>query len=382
MPPAADVQQANPQHLANNTFLVNLAVTFNVTSIPLAIFILILVCIACVLFVIFLLWIVKSCIRRKFIPKKRKKPFKAIYLDEIPGAVPETTHRFGSLEYSLEYEIDREQIKVGVIQANNLAVRPGVETLDPYVTVTMYKEHGDKLERSGKVQKTGRKHSNQPSWHQLFEFHLPEKDIKKTTFVFDVYDYDSIGQDSHIGQFRVQMKDLDEAEYAGKIMESIGWLSEGGPMIDGIGQICLGLCYQPQQGKIIVNILEARQVQLSSSAKKTREPELYVKLTLDYKKTKNLGSFNSRPVEEQVNPYFNEKTSFSVKPDKIENCSIKCRLKRNGRMGKRKTLGYAILGNTAPVTTGVKQWEEMLRSPNRTHVMWHVLTPKSQEENE
>lgn len=381
MPPAAEVQKANPEHLANNTFLVNLAVTFNVTSIPLAIFILILVCIACVLFVVFLLWIVKSCIRRKFIPKKRKKPFKSVYLDEIPGAVPESVHRFGSLEYSLEYDLDRAKLKVGVIQANNLVVRPEVDTLDPYVSVTMYKQHGDKLERCGKVQKTGRKHTNQPSWHQQFEFDLVEKDIKKTTFVFDVYDYDSIGQDSHIGQCRVQMKDLDEAEYVGKIMENIGWLSEGGPMIDGIGQICLGTCYQPQLGKINVNILEARQLQINSPAKNTKEPELYVNVTLDYKETKKLGSFDSRPVEEQANPYFNEKTSFSVKPEKIENCSIKCRLKRNGRVGKRKTLGYAILGPMAPVTTGVKQWEEMLRAPNRTHVMWHVLTPKSQDKN-
>ncbi|KAF6775157.1 hypothetical protein AHF37_05274 [Paragonimus kellicotti] len=380
MPPASDVQNANPPHLANNTFLVNLAVTFNVVSIPLAIFILIIVCIACVLFVVVVILIARSCVRRSFIPKKKRQPVKSIYLDEIPGMENDASEgKYGTLEYSLEYDLKRQHLVVGVCQANLLALPEGVEVLDPYVSVTVCKQQNGRTEPVGKINKSSvRKHTNRPSWNQTFSYNVPEHDLRHILIVFEAFDYDSIGQDNSIGQLQLLLKDLDEGEYAGKVLERTGWLKAGEACVDGIGEICIGLSYNPQFNRIDVTVYEARQLTISDKLSSDKAHRLSVQVELKHKK-RSLGSNETKGKTEVINPYFNEKMSFPVKHVKPDDCFIVCRLKRHKGLGMRKSLGHAVIGSHSRISTGVKQWEEMIKGPAKTHVMWHSLLGGSED---
>nr|QQY02515.1 synaptotagmin-2 [Cryptocotyle lingua] len=373
MPTAEEVKAANPEHLSNNTFLVNLALTFNVTSIPLGIFILILVCIACVLFVVLVIFIVRSCIRRKFIPKSKRRAVKSIYLDEIPGAVPgQVEGQYGTLEYSFEYQLQKQEFKVGVIQANDLQARPGMEQLDPYASVSLFKQRGEKMKLSGKINKTiVRKNTKSPNWQQSFSYSIPESELKSTVVVFEVFDYDSIGQDTCIGHLEVPLKDVDEGDYAGQISERTGWLKSGEQLIDGIGELCIGLCCNNKRSQVDVTIYEARQLKVSDQLSTKRGTGVFVHLTMRQKK-KKLGSFDSKAKTELLNPYFNERHSFHVKQGDLDDCMLICKLKAS--TGRKKTLGYAVLGTEATSSTGAKQWEEMIKGPGKTHVFWHILT--------
>ncbi|VDP91338.1 unnamed protein product [Echinostoma caproni] len=344
MPPASVVQQSNPEHLSNNKFLVNLAVTFNVTSIPLAIFILILVLIACVLFLVVCILIARSCLRRKFVTKRKRKAIKSIYLDEIPGAMPGSdVGQYGQLEYSLEYNLDRQKLHVGVIQANNLVPRPGVDEPDPYVALTVIKQIV-----LFDPQKTAiRKKSRSPCWQQMFDFDIKEPELRSITLVFDVFDYDSIGQDSCIGQFRLSL------------VEHSDWLTPGEMTVDGMGELCIGLCYYTQYNRIDIIVYEARQLVLDSN--------------------RSLGANETKTRHEIVNPYFNEKMSFPTKAYPVDELSAICRLKRKGRLGTKHTLGTVTLGGQNDISTGRKQWDEMIKSPGKTHVMWHTLIRNPKE---
>ncbi|KER30415.1 hypothetical protein T265_03149 [Opisthorchis viverrini] len=373
MPTVDEVKAANSESLSNNDFLVNLALTFNVVNIPLAIFILILVCIACILFVVLVIFIVRSCIRRKFIPKSKRRPIKSIYLDEIPGAIPgQVEGQHGTLEYSLEYQLTKQQLNVGVIQANDLALRPGVEHLDPYASVSLLKVQGEKSKVFGKVNKTVvRKNSTSPNWQQTFAYQIPESELKCITVVFEVFDYDSIGQDICIGHLDVPLKEVDEGEYAGQILERTGWLKCGEPMMEGIGELCIGLCCNNTGSQIDVTIYEARQLTVADQLSSKRGSSVFVHLVLKHNK-KRMGHYNTKPKPELINPYFNERHTFTVKSGNLDSCVLLCKLKSNS--GRKKTLGHTQLGVDATSSTGAKHWEEMIKGPGKTHVFWHMLS--------
>ncbi|CAH8626187.1 unnamed protein product [Dicrocoelium dendriticum] len=380
MPPASVVISSNPPHLSNNSFLVKLAVDLNVTSIPLAIFLLILICIACILFVVVLILIARSCIRRKFIAKRKRKPAKGIYLDEIAGAVlGDVENTLGSLEYSLEYDLQSQQLKVGVIQAHNLQTPAGVDALDAYVNVNVYKQKGGKNEPVGKPQHTIRRHSQNPVWHQSFCYDVRERELQVVFVVFEMFDYDSIGQDRSIGILKVTLKDLDESDYAGQIFECTGWLKPGTPMVDGVGELCVGLSYYPQHSRIDVTIYEARQLNVADKLSKRKGNRLLINVELQDKKGRRLSSNETKPKSEIINPYFNSKMSFPSKNVELTECAVVCQLKRHGKLGGNKTLAYCILGFGSTISTGSKQWEEMLRNPSKTHVMWHTLIQRGKD---
>ncbi|KAA0190428.1 Synaptotagmin-2 [Fasciolopsis buskii] len=380
MPPASDVRAANPDHLSSNDFLVNLAVTFNVTSIPLAIFILILVLIACVLFVVVVILIARSCLRRKFVTKKKRRAVKSVYLDEIPGAaLGSEVGKYGQLEYSLEYNLDRQQLNVGVIQANNLVPRPGVDEPDPYVALTLIKQEKGRSTVFCDPQKTPiRKKSRSPCWQHMFHFNIKEPELRALTLVFDVYDYDSIGQDSCIGQFRLPLVDVNQEEYAGKVYEHSDWLTAGELVVDGIGELCIGLSYYSQFNRIDITVYEARQLSLDSVGQARKDNRLEVQVELKHHK-RSLGSNDTKSRSEVVNPYFNEKMSFSTKTYPVDELTALCRLRRRGRMGTKHTLGTVTLGGDQDISTGRKQWDEMVKTPGKTHVMWHTLVKNTKD---
>ncbi|THD26340.1 Synaptotagmin-2 [Fasciola hepatica] len=374
MPPASVVRDSNPEHLSSNEFLVNLAVTFNVTSIPLAIFVLIIVLIACVLFLVVVILIARSCLRRKFVTKKKRRAVKSIYLDEIPGAAAGSeVGQYGQLEYSLEYNLDRQQLNVGVIQATNLVPRPGVDEPDPYVSLTLLRQEKNKTTVFSESQKTAiRKKSRSPCWQHMFNFSIRETELRALILVFDVFDYDSIGQDSCIGQFRLPLVNVNQEEYAGKVYEHSDWLAPGELVVDGIGELCIGLSYYSQFNRIDITVYEARQLTLDSNAQTRKDNRLEVQVEVKHNK-RSLGSSETKSRNEIVNPYFNEKMSFSTKTYPVGELCAVCRLRRHGRMGTKHTLGSVTLGGNQDISTGRKQWDEMVKTPGKTYVMWHTL---------
>ncbi|CAL8073930.1 unnamed protein product [Calicophoron daubneyi] len=371
---AETVRSNNPDNLTKSSFLVNLAVTFHVVSIPLAIFIFILVLIGCVLFIVCIILIVRCCLHQRYIAKRKKRTFKSVYVDQIPGVQQiNAEEKSGMLEYSLEYNLKQSELAVGVQQAMDLRGRKEDEEVDPYVVVTLQRMPTSKT-KGEEVKTHVRKHTSHPTWQQQFIFSVQEAEVPNIVITFEVFDYDSIGQDRSLGRLRVALRDLDMSEFTGRVLEKTELLGVSQAEGNGMGELCVGLGYYPQAERIDVTIYEARQLNLGGLVPEGRHGRLEVQVEL-YLGRKSLGKGNTKHKHELVNPYFNEKMSFSVKPKDIDQCSALCRLVRKRRLGMRRTLGEARIGEGASLSNAVKQWEDMVAGPNKTHVMWHALLP-------
>ncbi|TNN12273.1 Synaptotagmin-2 [Schistosoma japonicum] len=369
----------NSSDFDRNPFVVNLANSFHVISKPLAIFLLICVCLACLFFILIILFCVRTCIRHRYKPKVLRKRPKGIYVDEIPGLIQNSEqYKYGTLEYSLEYIIDRKQLKVGVLQANNLIGPIGSDSLDPYTTITLAKYDGNNLRIIGKQEKTTIvTKTNRPVWKQTFTYNIEEYELNNSVIIFEVFTYDNICQDISIGKLEIHLKDEQNSEYIGNIIERTGWLIAGTTYKFGLGELCLGIGYYPTNSRIDICIYECRQLNIDEYLTKTKQYELdFLILCKHHKQILHRQHTTKR--KELINPYFNQKFSIPLKINTIhhiEDLHIVCQLRHVNRLRMKHVLGNVYIGLNAKQTTGIKQWEEMMKNPSKIHVMWHTIVP-------
>ncbi|CAH8538237.1 unnamed protein product [Schistosoma margrebowiei] len=387
---------SNSSSFETNPFVIDLTKSFHVINKPLAVFLFICVCIACLFFIIIILLCIRACIRRKYVPKVLRKRPKGIYIDEIPGLTQNNEqYKYGSIEYSLEYNIDRKQLKVGVLQANNLIGPISSDSLDPYTTVTLAKYDGHNLRIIGKQERTNIVlNTNRPVWKKSFTYDVEEHDLNHTVIIYEVFAHDSICQDISIGKLEIYLKDEDYSEYAGNIIERTGWLTAGTIYKFGLGELCIGVGYYPNNNlpHIDVCIYECRQLNLDDYLPKSKQRELDILIILKHKKH-IVYRQKTHKRKELINPYFNEKISIPLKNsnatintttkttsssssiNQIENFHVFCQLRHVNRLHIKKVLGTVHIGLDSSQASGIKQWEEMIKSPSKIHVMWHSIVP-------
>ncbi|CAF5220512.1 unnamed protein product, partial [Rotaria magnacalcarata] len=101
----------------------------------------------------------------------------------------------GKLEYSLDYDFQKQELKVEVIQAQELPAMDMSGTSDPYVKVYVLPDKKKKFET-----KVYRKTLN-PVFNETFIFkNLAYGEIGGKTLVFAVYDFDRFSRHDQIGE--------------------------------------------------------------------------------------------------------------------------------------------------------------------------------------
>ncbi|TPP57249.1 Synaptotagmin-2 [Fasciola gigantica] len=354
-------------------FLRNLAATFNVKNIPLAIFLLILVCIACVTAAIIIILCIRSCLRRVYKTKPKRKPLKTAYLEDILDPVIEPG-MCGLLTYALEYELTNKCFRVVVVEAKNLSSPNETKLHDAYASVRLLIRSGPKWIPHGPRYKTDvQRNTSVPRWHYSCNYTITETELKNSMLIIEVFDYDSLGQDRSVGRVEVTIGEIDMGEYLGATFEKTVALKPGSPKYRGIGEICVGLAYLTNPGCMEIFIYEIRRLDIGHAIAPGKDV-ISVQVELKHKK-RTLGTFETKSRIDTINPYFNEKTMFNIKPKLLDEASVVCSLKKRSTLGRRTILAQAIIGPQSPLNTGTKQWDEMRSHSPRTHVMWHVLVP-------
>lgn len=358
-------------------FLRNLAATFRVTSIPLAIFLLILVCIACITAVVLIILCIRSCLRRVYMTKPKRKRLKTAYLEDILDPVVEPGMS-GLLTYALEYEVSSKSFRVIVMEAKNLAPPDETKSLDAYASVQLVKRSGSKWVPCGPRHKSEvQRHTTVPKWHYSCSYSLTENELKNSMIIIEVFDYDNLGQDRNVGRVEVVVDEIDMEEYVGTTYEKTVALKPGSPKYKGIGEICIGMAYLSNPGCVEVFVYEVRRLEIGHLISPGKDV-ISVQIELKYKK-RTLGTFETKTKVDTINPYFNEKVVFNIKPKYLSEASVVCSLKKRGTLGRQTVLAQSVIGPQSPLNTGVKQWDEMRLHTPRTHVMWHVLVPRGAE---
>ncbi|XP_025099640.1 synaptotagmin-1 isoform X1 [Pomacea canaliculata] len=239
-------------------------------------------------------------------------------LDELPVNMEDNEDaestksevKLGKLQFALDYDFQKGELAVTVIQAADL---PGMDmsgTSDPYVKVYLLPDKKKKYET-----KVHRKTLN-PVFNETFTFKAPYAEIGSKTLVFAVYDFDRFSKHDQIGQVQVPLNSID----LGRVLEE--WRDLTSPDSESekenkLGDICFSLRYVPTAGKLTVVILEAKNLK-KMDVGGLSDP--YVKIAL-YQGNKRLKKKKTTIKKRTLNPYFNESFTFEVPFEQIQHFS-------------------------------------------------------------
>ncbi|XP_025948561.2 synaptotagmin-8 [Dromaius novaehollandiae] len=338
-------------------------------SIPLPKWALIAVTVAvAVLLLLFLVCIIKCCCGKKK-PKKKEKvnllsfsgPTAASLVQ--PGmegleCSPEDKSR-GKLQYSLEYNLRAQQVKVGVQQAADLQAMDSGGTSDPYVIVYLTSDVKKKYET-----KVYRKTLN-PVFNESFTFQVPQAEVPESTLVMQVYDFNRFAKHDIIGEVRLPLASVNLQ----RVIEQWSDLAAASEVEqEQLGEVCFSLRYVPSTGKLTVVILEAKKLKRMDSHGLS-DPFVKVHLILNRKKWKKK---TTSVKKNTLSPYFNEAFVFEVPFSQIQNVDLVISVWDHDKVTKNEQIGKLFLGCRA---TGnqLRHWSDMLSSPRRPVAQWHSL---------
>ncbi|VDD79808.1 unnamed protein product [Mesocestoides corti] len=274
----------------------------------------------------------------------------------------------GSLQYSVEFDFQKNELTVGIIQARDLPAMDMCGTSDPYVKVFLLPNKKKKFET-----KVHRKTLN-PVFNETFVFKLTYAEISGTTLVLYIYDFDRFSKHDQIGQLKIPLGSIDLCQTLEE-WRPIEPTDSENDKENRLGDICFSLRYVPTSGKLTVNILEAKNLK-KMDVGGLSDP--YVKLSLmlqgrRIKKKKTTIKKNT------LNPYYNESFSFDVPFDHIQKVSLIVTVVDYDRVGSSDPIGRIILGCNA-TGAALRHWSDMLANPRRPIAQWHTLQ-EMQERN-
>jgi synaptotagmin-1 len=268
----------------------------------------------------------------------------------------------GKLEYSLDYDFQKQELKVEVIQAQELPAMDMSGTSDPYVKVYVLPDKKKKFET-----KVYRKTLN-PIFNETFIFkNLAYGEIGGRTLVFAVYDFDRFSRHDQIGEVQIPLNTVD----LGKVIREIKDLSPPPGEREAenkLGDICFSLRYVPTAGKLTITILEAKNLK-KMDVGGLSDP--YVKLSL-MMNGKRLKKKKTSIKKCTLNPYYNESFSFEVPFEQIQKVQLVVTVVDYDRIGTSEPIGKVVLGCNA-TGTELRHWSDMLASPRRPIAQWHSL---------
>lgn len=272
------------------------------------------------------------------------------------------TPNLGKLEYSLDYDFQKQELKVEVIQAQELPAMDMSGTSDPYVKVYILPDKKKKFET-----KVYRKTLN-PVFNETFVFkNLAYGEIGGKTLVFAVYDFDRFSRHDQIGEVQIPLNTVD----LGKVIREIKDLTPPPGEREAenkLGDICFSLRYVPTAGKLTITILEAKNLK-KMDVGGLSDP--YVKLSL-MMNGKRLKKKKTSIKKCTLNPYYNESFTFEVPFEQIQKVQLAVTVVDYDRIGTSEPIGKVILGCNA-TGTELRHWSDMLASPRRPIAQWHSL---------
>ncbi|XP_044126172.1 synaptotagmin-1-like isoform X1 [Bufo gargarizans] len=310
------------------------------------------------------------CCKRK---KKNKKDKEALKLKSLKNSTvasmvqPDVEGLMGSkeneyrgrLQYSVEYNMQREEITVAVKQAANLKAMDSGGTSDPYVIVFLTNDTRKKNET-----KVYRK-TLDPTFNESFTFKLLKPEIEDTEVVMQVYDFNRFSKHDVIGEVRLPLRDMNLQHV---IEEWKELNSASSTKYERLGEICFSLKYIPVTSKLIVVILEAKKLKKMDNDGLS-DPYVKVQLALNKKKWKRK---KSRVKKNTLNPYFNEEFTFDVTLEQIQNVDLIISVWDHDKVNKNEPIGKIFLGCRAS-GNALRHWSDMLAHPRRPVAQWHTL---------
>ncbi|NWX36057.1 SYT1 protein, partial [Notiomystis cincta] len=337
---------------------------------PVSRWVLITVAVAGAIVLLFLICIVKCCCSKRK-PKKEegiglcavsKSTMTSLVQPEMEDLEREVEQRWrGKLQYSLEYNVRRQELKVGVKQAVELKAMDSGGTSDPYVIVYLTSDMKKRFET-----KVYRKTLN-PIFNESFTFQVPQGEVSESTLVMQICDFNRFSKHDIIGEVRLPLASVNLQH----IMEQWSDLAVASKVEEEhLGEICFSLRYVPSTGKLTVLILEAKQLKRMDSHGLS-DPFVKVHLIMNRKKWKKK---KTSVKKNTLSPYFNEVFVFEVPLSQIQNVDVVISVWDHDKATGKEPIGKVLLGCRA-TGSQLQHWSDMLCNPRRPLAQWHILQP-------
>ncbi|BHF82273.1 Synaptotagmin-2 [Sparganum proliferum] len=267
----------------------------------------------------------------------------------------------GSLQYSVEFDFQKNELSVGIIQATGLPAMDMCGTSDPYVKLFLLPNKKKKFET-----KVHRKTLN-PVFNESFVFKLEYADISATTLVMLIFDFDRFSKHDQIGQIKIPLGSIDLCQTLEE-WRPIEPVETDSDRENRLGDICFSLRYVPTSGRLNVNILEAKNLK-KMDVGGLSDPYVKLSLMLQGRRIKKKKTTIKKYT---LNPYYNESFTFDVPFDHIQKVSLIVTVVDYDRIGTSEPIGRVVLGCNA-TGAALRHWSDMLANPRRPIAQWHTL---------
>ncbi|CAH8643183.1 unnamed protein product [Dicrocoelium dendriticum] len=267
----------------------------------------------------------------------------------------------GKLHFTLDYDFQKAELTVGVLEAVELPAMDMCGTSDPYVKLYLLPDKKRKFET-----KVHRKNLN-PVFNETFVFKVPYAEVAAKTLVLMVYDFDRFSKHDQIGLIKVPLGSIDLCN----VLEEWRDLSPPESEADKdnrLGDICFSLRYVPTSGRLNVNILEAKGLK-KMDVGGLSDPYVKISLMAGGKRIKKKKTTIKKYT---LNPYYNESFTFDVPFDQIQKVHLIVTVVDYDRIGTSEPIGRVVLGCNA-TGAALRHWSDMLANPRRPIAQWHTL---------
>ncbi|XP_046489341.1 synaptotagmin-5 isoform X1 [Neodiprion pinetum] len=275
----------------------------------------------------------------------------------------------GRLHLRLQYDFDRSDLNVHLIEAHDLAGSDQGGFNDPYVKLTLNPEV-DTRKRQTSVYRD----NPNPFFDEHFKFPVSYEELQDKTLVLQVFDYDRYSRNDVIGSVRVMMDRLELVSSTSSV-EIWGEIARERKPPGERQEVLLSLSYLSKAELLTVAMLKARNL-FPPQDKECLDPLVKVYLLSGGTKVKKRKTKTQKGTRD---PVWNESFSFNVPQSAISSSSIEiCVLDSNS--GNNTPVGICTVGPGSNLVSGDKadslgrdHWLLATQSPSKAIAMWHPL---------
>ncbi|XP_039254071.2 synaptotagmin-7-like isoform X1 [Styela clava] len=296
--------------------------------------------------------------RSSFIPDSFKLPFDPWLITDDSTSPPQGADYRGRLEFSVAYAFDTMTLVVKILKATDLPAMDLSGFSDPFVKCCLLPDRKRKLET-----KIRRKTLN-PSWNETLLFEgLSYDKIQQRVLYMQVMDWDRFSRNDPIGEVCIPLHQIDLTDSTSQ-WEYLTPCTGSNKR----GELLVSLCYHPVEGKIDVEIKQARNLKPMDIGG-TSDP--YVKIWLMVR-GKRVDKQKTAIIKNNLNPNFNEKFVFASPMDRLREIQLEISVMDRDKIGRNETIGKIYLG-TKSNALEKRHWKEMLTKIRQPVEQWHIL---------
>ncbi|XP_030745719.1 synaptotagmin-1 [Sitophilus oryzae] len=283
------------------------------------------------------------------------------------GETNKTGTGLGRLHFRLNYDFDRSDFVVHLIEAHDLAGIDQGGFNDPYVRLMLLPEVDTR-----KRQTCIHRNDANPVFNQLFKFPVSHDELKLKTLLLQVFDYDRFSRNDIIGEVSMVLADYDFANS----IEIWGEITKNKKPPEELQELLVSLNYLPSAERLTLSVVKARNLFLPQD-KEFIDPYVKVYLIVNGKRTKKKKTSCKKA---NCNPVWNEALTFNLPSSSIANVELEISIYDQGNdiMGSNPLLGCCAIGPKV-VGTGKDHWNDMIQSPRKTVFCWHTVRRKNRK---